>query len=137
MAKPDFTGTWKFNSSKSTLQIPRPDATLFVIDHREPIFRISRTHIVQGKTDTFELHLTTDGKEVVGEHGELRFRSRAYWDGETLVFETNIVRKDDVGVNIVRYTLNDTQDLLQADEHLRSRTINYNNIWVLDKQLQT
>ncbi len=137
MAKPDFTGTWKFNSGKSTLQIPRPDSTVFVIDHREPVFRFSRTHIVQGKTDTLELQLTTDGKEVVGGHGELRFRSRAYWDGETLVFESNITHNDEEGVNIVRYSLNDTGDLLLADEHLRSRTVNYNNRWVLDKQLQT
>ena len=137
MAKPNFTGTWEFNSSKSTLQIPRPDATVFTIDHREPIFRFSRTHIVQGKTDTLELHLTTDGKEVVGEHGELRFRSRAYWDGDTLVFETHLEQKEEDGVNIVRDTLSNTGHLLLADEHLRSRTINYNNMWVLDKQPQT
>ena len=93
--------------------------------------------MVQGKTDTLKLHLPTDSKEVVGEHGELRFRSRAYWDGETLVFETNIAQKDEDGVNIVRYTLSDTGDLLLADEHFRSRTINYNNMWVLDKQPQT
>lgn len=61
MPKPNFTGTWKFNPANSVLQIPAPDATVFVIDHREPVLRISRTHIVGEKQDTFSLDLTTDG----------------------------------------------------------------------------
>ena len=134
MEKPDFTGTWKFNPSESLLQIPAPDATVFVIDHREPLFRFSRTHFVGGKSDTFELNLTTDGKEVVGEHGALHFRSRAYWDGETLVFETTFAQGGEEGVNIVRYSLSDTLNALIAEEGLRSKNINYDNKWVLDKQ---
>lgn len=92
------------------LQIPGPDASVFVIDHREPLFRLSRTHQFRGKRDTFELDLTTDGKEVAGEHGELHFRSRVYWEDETLVFETNVLQRGEEGVNIVRYTLSNTMD---------------------------
>ena len=134
--KPDFTGTWKFNPSKSMLQIPGPDASVFVIDHREPLLRLSRTHIFEGRSDTFELDLTTNGKEVIGEHGELHLRSRAYWEGETLVFETNVLQRGEGGVNIVRYTLSNTMDSLVAEERLRSIKINYDNRWVLDKVTQ-
>ena len=136
MKKPDFSGTWKFNADKSVLQIPAPDVTVFVIDHREPVFRISRTHVFGGKTDTFNLELTTDGKEVVGEHKILHFRARAYWEGETLVFESNIEQSGETGVNLVGYTLSESGNTLVAEEHLRSTRLNYDNRWVLDKQPQ-
>ena len=135
MEKPNFTGTWKFNSSKSVLQIPGPDATVFAIDHREPLFRLSRTHVVEGKSDTLELDLTTDGKEVIGEQGDLRFCSRAYWDGETLVFQSNVVQRGEAGANTVRYTLSDTRNSLLAEERLRGKNINSDNKWVLDREL--
>lgn len=50
-ARPDFTGTWRFNPARSVLQIAAPDATIFVVDHREPTLRISQTHIVGDKQD--------------------------------------------------------------------------------------
>ena len=63
--KPDFSGEWTLNREKSRLQTPMPDSTLFRIEHREPVFRLTRTHVVKGKADTFSIDLTTDGKEVV------------------------------------------------------------------------
>ena len=136
MNKPDFSGTWKFNAQRSVLQSPAPEVTVFVIDHREPLFRISRTHVFGGKTDTFNLELTTDGKEVLGEHGLLHFRARAYWEGETLVFESEIEQGKERGVNLVGYTLSENGSALIAEEHLRSTRLNYDNRWVLDKQPQ-
>ena len=133
-ARIDFTGTWVFNSSKSVLQIPSPDSTVFVIDHREPLLLLSRTHVIHGKSDTFELSLTTDGKEVVGQHGGLYLRSRVNWDGESLIFETHITQGENVGTNTVRYTLSAAGDVLVAEERLRSRNLNYDNRWILDKQ---
>ncbi len=134
MVKPDFSGTWKFNSKKSVLQIPLPDATEFVIDHREPVFRLSRTLVVRGVSNTLELTLTTDGKETEGEQGELHFRSRLFWDRETLVFESRVERNAETGLNVVRYRLNAAGDSLVAEERLRSKGLNYDNTWVLDKQ---
>ena len=107
---------------------------MFVIDHREPLLLLSRTHIIHGNSDTFELSLTTDGKEVVGQHGELHFRSRVNWDGESLVFETHIIQGQDVATNTVRYALSAGGNVLLAEERLRSRHLNYDNRWILEKQ---
>lgn len=65
MAKSDFTGTWKFDHSKSSLQIPSPDSTSFVIEHNEPRFLLKRTHVFGGNSDTFSIDLTTDGKTEI------------------------------------------------------------------------
>jgi len=134
MKKLNFTGIWKYNSTKSSLQIQPPDESVFVIDHRDPVFKMSRTHVVGGKRDTLELDLTTDGKEISVERGDLRFRSRTFWDGEILVFETNLVQGGKEGLNIVRYTLTESGDSLSAVERFRSKDLNYDNTWVLDKQ---
>jgi hypothetical protein len=134
MAQTDFSGTWRFNSSKSTLQIAAPDATIFVIDHREPFLRLTRTHVVGQTSDTFELELTTDGKEVTVRRGDLLLRSRAYWEGETLVFDTKLLRAGEEGTNLVRYTLTPDGNSFVAEERFRSDTLNYDNTWVLDKE---
>ena len=134
MNKPDFSGTWKFSASESRLQIAPPDTAVLVIDHREPVFRISRTHIFHGKSDTVALSLTTDGKETAGEGEGLRFRSRAFWEGETLIFESLVERGSDTGVNTVRYRLSNSRNALTAEERLRSTIMNYDNLWVMERQ---
>jgi hypothetical protein len=133
MSKPDFTGTWSFNRAKSRLQIPAPDGTVMVIDHREPLFRISRTHTVGEKRDTFSLDLTTDGQEISVTRDDLQLHARAYWDSETLVFATRLVRAGEEATNAVRYELSSDRLFFVAEERFRSASLNYNNIWVMER----
>lgn len=131
--KPDFSGTWRFNPEKSALQIPAPDATIFVIDHREPMLRITRTHTVGGKSDTFTLDLTTDGKETALDRGDLQLRARVYWDGDVLVFDSQVTRGGQEGTNVVRYTLAPDLGSFVAEERFRSKELNYDNKWVMER----
>lgn len=133
MLKPDFTGTWRFNRARSTLQITAPDTTIFVIDHRDPTFRTSRTHVFGETRDTFSLDLTTDGQLVSAVHNDIRLRSRAHWDGYTLVFETSLSREGGEATNVVRYTLSDNAETLVAEECFRSGSMNYDNVWLFDR----
>ena len=133
MPKPNFTGTWSFNRARSLLQIQAPDATIFVINHREPMLRISRTHIVGETKDRFSLDLTTDGQTVSVERGDVQLRARAYWDGDTLVFDTTLVREGVEATNVVRYTLSESQETFVAAERFRSESLNYDNTWWLDR----
>jgi hypothetical protein len=133
MPKPDFTGTWRFNPAQSVLQIKAPDSTEFIIEHREPALRISRTHTVGEERDTFSLALTTDGREVAADRGELKVRCRAYWDGDTLVFDSRLIGAGEEATNVVRYTLANGGQSFRAEERFRSRALNYDNLWVLDR----
>jgi hypothetical protein len=133
-SKPDFSGTWRFNRSKSRLQIPPPDSTIFVVEHLEPAFRLSRTHMSGDKSDTFTLDLTTDGKEVEFLQDDLQIRARGYWEGETLVFDSSLLRGDEHATNVVRYTLSVTKDSLVAEERFRSKNLNYDNVWVMERE---
>jgi hypothetical protein len=124
---------WKFNPARSVLQIRAPDSTEFLIEHHEPALRISRTHIVGEKRDTFSLSLTTDGREVSVDRDDLRLRCRAYWEDDTLVFDSKLIRAGEEGTNIVRYTLSDDGATFRAEERFRSSSLNYDNLWILDR----
>jgi dienelactone hydrolase len=134
MAKPDFSGTWKFNHRKSSLQIPPPDSTIFTIEHQEPDFRLSRTHVYAGKSDTFSIDLTTDGETVVRNHGNMKIYVRLFWEGETLVFDSTLEREGEKAANVVRYKLADKGQTFIAEERFRGKQQSYENTWVFDKQ---
>ena len=132
--KPDFTGTWEFNPAKSLLQINPPDSTIMVIDHHEPSFRLSRTHTQNNQSDTISVELMTDGRELILDQGEIRVRGRAYWDADVLVFDSLLTRGEEEASNLVRYKLTEKLESLIAEETFRSRKLNYDNVWVLDRK---
>ncbi len=135
MAKPDFTGTWKFDSARSSLQISPPRSTVFRIDHNEPRFHLERTHVFDAtNSDTFSIELTTDGKAVVLTHRGLRIRATLRWEGDALLFDSTIQGDGDEATNVVRYTLSGDRRLFTAEEKFRSRELNYDNRWVFEKQ---
>lgn len=134
MAKPNFTGTWKFNSGKSVLQMPSPESAIFVIEHNEPHFRLERTLVFDGKSDTFSVALTTDEKPITVNIGGFEAQSRLYWEDDSLVFDSRFVHESEEASNIVRYKLEDEGQTLIADEQLRSTQHKHDNMWMFDKQ---
>ena len=135
LVKPNFTGTWKFNAAKSKLQIAAPDSTVFVVEHREPRFHLTRTHVFNGQSDTWEIELTTDGKEVVREEPTRTLRCRMYWEGDALVFLVRIRKHDGEKVtDRVRYVLAADGKSIAAYESYRGRTQRADNVWILEKQ---
>lgn len=132
--KPDFSGVWKFNPEKSKLQIPAPTSSTFVVDHKDPKFHLTRTHVYDGKPDTWSIDLTTDGKEVVQQEGDRTIRVRLYWEGNDLIFDSIIVLKDRQATNIVRYQLSPDGKTFIATESFRGPKLKYDNIWVFDRE---
>jgi len=134
MAKPDFSGVWKFNRARSSLQIPPPDSTTFVINHKEPRFHLERTHIFSGNSDFFTIDLLTDGNSVELTHAGARIRARLYWDDEALVFYSELIRDDVRGTNVVWYRLTEEGQTFIAFERLSFEGHNHENNWVFDRQ---
>jgi hypothetical protein len=133
MERPNFSGVWKFNRMKSSLQIPPPDSTTFMIEHHEPHFHLERTHTFGGSSDFFSIDLMTDGEPVHVTHGDLDIRARMSWDAESLLFHSEIIREGVHGTNIVRYRLEDEGRTFIALERLNFAGQNYENIWVFDR----
>jgi hypothetical protein len=130
----DFSGVWKFNPEKSQLQVPAPSSSAFVVDHQEPHFHLTRTHIYDEKPDTWSIDLTTDGKEVIQQEGDQTLRVRLYWEGNQLIFDSKIILKDREATNIVRYQLSEDGKTFTATESFRGPRLKYDNVWVFDRQ---
>ena len=127
MPRPCFTGHWALNLQRSELQIPSPESSLFLIEHDEPVFRLTRTHVYDGKSNTISFELTSDGKEYDQDFGELHACSRLYWDGDRLVLDMKVRINDDEGTNILWYSLEDSCRSFIAVEQWRSVKHHHDN----------
>jgi hypothetical protein len=134
--KPNFTGTWIFNPQRSTIQGSAPSASTFYIKHDEPNFHLSRTHVFNGKSDTWSIDLITDGKHEVTEHNSYyTARTRMYWEGSSLVLDMKMVTKEgEKATNLVKYSLSDDGETFIALEHYKDSTEEHLNKWVFDKK---
>jgi hypothetical protein len=130
---PNFTGKWKFNNIRSTLQIQPPDSAIFVIIHEDPFFRLVRTHIIGGKVDELTIALVTNGLPVIMNCGPLETHSTLHWDGDELILASTFPASDAGASNTVRYRLEDNGQTLLAKERLRSSRLNYDNDWVFER----
>lgn len=137
-SKPNFSGTWVFNAQKSTLQDPPPSSMTFQIEQHDPHFRLSRTQVYGGKSDTWTLDTVTDGQKEVVQHSALyTSHIRMYWDGDTLVLDEKISASDgSKASNMVKYSLAGDGKTLLAVENEETPVGKATNKWVYDKQTQ-
>lgn len=131
---PDFSGIWRLDASRTVLQTPSPDSSVFTIEHREPRFHLSRIHYFGEESDTFSINLTTDGVEMEHGYPNFQLKGRAYWDGEVLVFDSQLMMDGDSGTNVVRYSLADNGRTFMADEHQVMGQISHENKWVFERR---
>jgi len=120
-AKPNFSGTWKLDVSKSDFGVLPPDnSRTFVIDHSEPVLKIAVSQDgADGKHD-FTLNFTTDGKEAVNSYSGLEMKSIMGWESATLVANGKFKYQDqDVTVKEV-WKLSDDGKTLVQDAHYTS-----------------
>ncbi len=88
-ARPDFSGTWELDRSKSEFglfgdrPLAKADATL-VVTHREPELKIVRTLRLNGREETKEFTYYTDGRgeSNPGSFGSGVLDSKTRWEGE-------------------------------------------------------
>lgn len=133
MGRPDFSGVWIFNRELSSLQIPAPDSTVFLIRHHEPEFHLERTHVFGDIRDVFSIDLVTDGKSVELTHRDTVISARLYWEAEELVFYSELRRGEEFGTNVVRYQLTNGGRTFTALERLDSAGQSHVNTWVFDR----
>ncbi len=131
--KPDFSGTWRANFAKSKLQIQQPESTVFVLDHREPRFILSRTHTFAGKSDTWGIELITDGKETVRKESGRALHVRLTWEGDSLVFDVELDLPEGKGHDRVKYSISPDGKTFTAQESYRDPKTSYDNLWVFDR----
>lgn len=134
MARPNFSGRWQFCADSSKLEIANPDSAIFTIEHDEPSFKLERTLVFDGKSDTFGLALKVGDGEGTIAQGCATLHPELHWEEDELVFTTRVVQGEHEAVNLVRYRLDEDGSTLVAEEKLRSPDQGYENRWVFKKE---
>jgi hypothetical protein len=85
--KPNFTGKWVMDASKSDFgPMPPPESLVQEMDHKEPNLKIKVTQKGQQGERTSEASYTTDGAENENTlFGSAKMKSTTKWDGAKLV----------------------------------------------------
>ncbi len=134
-AKPNFSGEWKLNVSKSEFgPLPAPISRTDKIKHEDPALKITTTQANQQGEGTFELNYTTDGKESVNEIRGNTMKSTSKWDGDTLVIDT----KANFGGNDLtlsdKWSLSGDGKVLTINRHIASPMGEVDQKVVLEKK---
>ncbi len=133
--KPNFSGTWKLNTSKSDFGVlPGPDSRTDVIEHADPALTVHVTAATQQGPQNYTVNFTTDGKEATNSFGPNPAKSTASWDGSNLLINTNLKFNDqDVAIKSV-WTLSPDGKTLTQNIHLASAMGETDQKVVYDKQ---
>jgi len=87
--KPNFTGVWQLDATKSYMRGRTFTRMIAKIDHREPT--LAQTVVVidaNGGRQQLTFELLTSGEESVNAVGGGQMRTRASWEGEELLIES-------------------------------------------------
>jgi hypothetical protein len=87
--KPDFSGTWKLDLEKSMFApIPAPESMMRTVNHKDPDISVQQT--LTGPEMDMRFKYSTDGKETPNNFMGTDFKSKANWDGKTLVIRNDV-----------------------------------------------
>ncbi|HLH00305.1 MAG TPA: hypothetical protein VKX49_28630 [Bryobacteraceae bacterium] len=123
-AKPNFSGTWVLNVSKSDFgPLPGPSNETTVIEHNDPTLKVAvKAQTAQGDQD-FVLNFTTDGQEATNQQGPLTLKSKLSWDGDSLVVDsTTSLQGNDITIKQV-WTLSADGKTLTQNAHLSAAAL--------------
>lgn len=96
-ARPDFSGTWELDKSKSDFglfrerPISKADSTL-VVEHKDPELKITRTLRLGGQQETKRFAYYTDGRGETNPAaiGAGEVKSKTKWDGEKVAAQSKL-----------------------------------------------
>lgn len=134
--KPNLSGAWKLNVSKSDFGVlPGPETRIDTIEHNDPALKIAiKEEGPQGKRD-YALNLTTDGKENVNSPTSgIEIKSTSTWQGPALV--TNIKLKfqdNDIAIKETR-TVSEDGKTMTVNSHLASPMGETDQKFIFEKQ---
>ncbi len=122
--RPDFSGTWQFDASKSELHNLKLTSATWLIEERDDSIHITESEA--GRSKKIEMKCTTDGKEcdVSGDKAKasfwyngpmlvemekkgdhvIRYRLKISEDGKTLKIETTQIMPQTDGIDTLVFT---------------------------------
>lgn len=121
--KPDFTGTWKLDPSKSDFgQMPAPEKMERIIDHKDPAIKIKTTQSTPNGDRTTDTAYTLDGKEQKQESPRGVIVYTPKWEGSVVVIDskrTMTIQGQQVEITgVERWSLSDDGKTMAVDSKM-------------------
>lgn len=136
-SKPDFSGTWILNKARSAFEYKTWDAIergVAVIEHREPVFKFSRSYIFGGQADEASFEHRTDGMETKGQEGRWEAFYSMRWEGDVLTRLIRLQTSRGEALNTFRYSLLEEGKVLRIEAQYKGPLQTFNNLWIFDRQ---
>jgi hypothetical protein len=136
LAKPNFSGDWKLNASKSSFgPMPAPDSMTIKITHDDPKLSTATKQSSQMGDFDQQATYTTDGKECTNQgFGGSTTKSTVKWDGDTLTIETKGQFGDNEFTMTEKWNLAADGKTLTVARSINSAMGEFQMTVVLDKQ---
>lgn len=134
-AKPNFSGDWKVNISKSDFgALPAPDSQTEQITHTDPDLKMHMAQTSQMGEMKYDAAYTTDGKEATNNANGNVFKSTVTWDGNDLAFDTKGSFNGNDFTAKDRWTLSEDGKTITVQRHLASSMGQTDQKIILEKQ---
>jgi hypothetical protein len=135
-ATPDFTGSWKLNSGKSSFgDFPAPSSMTQKVTHADPKMTVELKMVGDMGEIALNATYSTDGKETTNTgFGGAENKSVAKWDGEILLIDTKGTFGDTAFTMNDKWTLGPDGKTMTIQRHFASSMGELNQKIVLDKQ---
>jgi hypothetical protein len=134
--KPNFSGEWSLNADKSNLgPMPPPTSMTRKVDHSDPSLSMTQATTGGPQGDqTVTMKFTTDGKEGTTEMMGNAAKTKATWEGDTLVINISF----EVGGSEIKLTekwsLDKDGKTLTDNSHIALPQGEFDITYVMDKK---
>lgn len=120
-AKPNFSGDWKMNPSKSDFgEMPPPSSIVQKITHNEPDLKVISTWVGEQGEFTNNLTYTTDGKECPNKTRMGESKSTLKWEGDILVIDSKSEFQGNAVTITSKWALSEDGKTLTVSSHFSS-----------------
>jgi len=134
-AKPNFSGEWKLNASKSEFgPLPAPSSRTDKITHSDPSLKVTTTSVGPQGEVSLKLAYTTDGQESTNDLRGNPAKSTAKWDGDALVIVTKAKFQDNDITLTDKWTLSEDGKTLTIDRKIVAPQGEFGQKTVMEKQ---
>lgn len=129
--KPNFSGSWAMDATKSDFgPAPPPSTMTRKVDHSDPAMTVAETR----DDMTTTVKYSTDGKETTNELMGAPTKSTAKWDGNALLVVTKAdFQGNEITINS-KWTLSDDGKVLTDAWHLVTPQGEFDMTYVMNKK---
>jgi hypothetical protein len=122
VARPDFSGRWELDVSQSDFgPVPGPSQSTQVIEHQDPVLRLTADSVGFMGEDHAEFEFQTDGSDAIQTVEGRARKTQSYWEDAVLITEWEVENPGQPRFEMIdRRSLSEDGQTMVVDRLVRS-----------------